>query len=644
MMMSKRQILKFSLILSLVLSLSYVPTAQTQRAHAILGVGDINLESVPTVVRFILEAIAFPIAQTMIDDMTKATIDWANSGFEGSPAYNINPEAYFTNLVDESVGEVIQNELPFLCSPFRDKIQFTLSLNYYQPAEKYFQCTFSEAYGNIEDFAQGFRDGGGWDSWFELTQNPTNNPYGAYIAARARIDSKIEEESTRSRDELNQSSGYLNYRKCVAYNPDESTLNKIRDDLKSNKQRAPDRYQAPYDLSKQAGECIERGEITSPGTSIKSALETTFAAPVAKLINVDSVDQLLSAFSTGLLRRYVFARDDFGLFSSNSSGVERELLDVDGDGIPDGYDMDPITGEGYGELDICSHGIRDPDESPSNTNCLLSKTVTSSPFYLPVCEKLDITIAQLEGHLKYVSENSFNKNLSNIWLNKTLPATSAVGDFLSLLTRLEITESSYTNTMEVLGRYSKNLDKISKSLAKDGDLKEGWSSTFLGLGMGQSDNDAKAKHTRNTSKVITYLRSFQNEVTKNCSDPNFGAISNIPAPEIEEIADEEIGNSDPITGDRGSQVSGSCFATSEEVALGKSVTWIAQTSLQNPSYSWSGDDLSGRTGPTVSVTYSSIGLKKAGVSVSGVDATGNSQSLNVSCVNGVTVTSGENFE
>lgn len=629
-MMPKRQILKFSLVLSLVLSLSYVPTAQTQRAHAILGVGDINLESVPTVVRFILEAIAFPIAQTMIDDMTKATIDWANTGFEGSPAYNINPEAYFTNLVDESVGEVIQNELPFLCSPFRDKIQFTLSLNYYQPAEKYFQCTFTEAYGNIEDFAQGFRDGGGWDSWFELTQNPTNNPYGAYIAAKARIDSKIGEKSTRSRDELNQSSGYLNYRKCVAYNPDESTLNQIRNDLKSNKQRAPDRYQTPYDLSKQAGECIERGDIISPGTSIKGALETTFAAPVAKLINADSVDQLLSAFSTGLLRRFVFARGDYGLFSSDSIGAERELLDIDGDGIPDGYDTDPPTDPGYGELDICSHGIVDPEESPSNENCRPSKTVTSSPFFLPICEKLDITIAELDRHVKFVSENKFDKNLSNVWINKTLPATSAVGDFLSLLSRMELLK--YTNAMGTLGKYSKDLDTITKSLTKDGDLKEGW---FSG-----GDNKARLQHAANTQKIITYLNSFQSELVKNCSNPDEEALSEIPAPDIESLPDPNA----PTTNNEGqAQVSATCFATSEGVTLGESVTWIAQTSLQSPSYSWNGDSLSGRTGPTASITYSSVGPKNAGVSVSGIDATGSNQSLSVSCVNGVTVTNEENF-
>ena len=539
--MINKKFLKFSITLSLVFSLFYVPTLQTQRAHALLGVGDINLESVPTVVRFILETIAFPIATTMIDDMTRSTIEWANSGFEGSPAYNINPGAYFLELADNAAGGVIQNELEFLCSPFKDSIRTSLVLNYYEPPEQYFQCTFSEAFGNLEDFYQDFDSGGGWDTWFQLTQRTTNNPYGAYIEAKARIDSKTADESTRTRDELNQSSGYLNYRKCVTYNPDESVLNKIREDNKNKKQRAPDRYQAPYDLSKQPGECIERGDITSPGTSIKSALESTFAAPVAKLIEADSVDQLLSAFSTGLLRRYVFAKDDFGLFSSNSSGAERELLDVDGDGIPDGYDTDPITGDGYGELDICSHGIEDSDEPPSNANCRLSKTVTSSPFYLPVCEKLDITIAELEGHLKYFNENSFNKNLSNIWLNKTLPATSAVGDFLSLLSRLEITEPSYVNALEVLGKYSKDLEKIAKSLAKDGDLKG-----FFGHG---GDDGARKKHVRNTSKVVSYLKSFQTEVTKNCSAPDFEALSNIPAPETEEMTDEDIWGPDTETGD-----------------------------------------------------------------------------------------------
>ena len=64
--MSKKQILKLSIVLSLMFSLFYIPSPQTQRAHAFLGVGDINLESVPVVVRFMLETIAFPIAPLQI--------------------------------------------------------------------------------------------------------------------------------------------------------------------------------------------------------------------------------------------------------------------------------------------------------------------------------------------------------------------------------------------------------------------------------------------------------------------------------------------------------------------------------------------------------------------------------------------------
>ncbi|MFH1472791.1 MAG: hypothetical protein ABIF06_00005, partial [bacterium] len=272
-MMFRKRILILFVAISLVFSAVYMPTPQTPRAQAILGVGDINLESIPTVVGFILQHVGMTMAKIMIDDMVRSTIDWANSGFEGGPAYNINPKQYFINLADAAAGQVIQNELEFLCSPFKDQIRASLTLNYYQPSQQYFQCTFSEALGNLDDFYQDFNTGGGWDTWFEMTQRPTNNPYGAYIEAQARIDLKINSEKSISESELAQSGGYFNYQKCEVYNPDKSVLDKIRSDLNSGKQRAPTRYQAPYDLSKQPGACIEQGDITTPGTAINKAVE-----------------------------------------------------------------------------------------------------------------------------------------------------------------------------------------------------------------------------------------------------------------------------------------------------------------------------------------------------------------------------------
>ncbi|MEK7186752.1 MAG: hypothetical protein AAB690_02710 [Patescibacteria group bacterium] len=626
--MFKKQVLIFFIVFSLTSTAFYLPSSRTPRAHAVFGVLD-TVINLPDIVWEVLDSVAIGIAQVMVDDMVRSTIDWANSGFEGSPAYNINPKAYFIDLADKAAGEVINNELQFLCSPFRDKIQLSLSLNYYQPPQEYFQCTFSEVLANVEDFYQGFNDGGGWDTWFEMTQNPTNNPYGAYIAAKTRLDTKINEESTRSKDELNQSSGYLNYRECKYYNPDESVLKTISDGLKSSdpvKRAYAKNYPEKYDLSKQAGACIEEGSVVTPGSAIKDVVEKSLGSGMARLADVESINELVGAFATGLLRRYVFAEGGRGLFSSGSSAEStiREVKDVDGDKIPDGYDYNDD-----GQLDICHHGLKDSEQSPSNDNCVGSRNASNSSFFIPICDKLASATKGTQKYLEFVEKNVFNKQYSNTWSNRTLVMSNVIENLTNTISRYEI--EAYDPALFKLGKFTKYTDKVIESLAKDEDIRIGNNDDGL------YDEVERQKIIKNTKELFQYLQQFQ-EVMGNCDNPDTGAIGSLPPPEIDDVGNEEGEEAGSPGSGSANQVSGSCYATTQEVALGEPVTWISQTNLQDATYSWSGDEISSRTAPTVSVTYSTAGGKSAGVSISGTDANGQSKNLSLSCLNSVTVT------
>ena len=124
-------------------------------------------------------------AQIAIQRIVASTVEWANTGFEGNPAYVTDPKQYFSDLSDGIAGEfILGSDLSFLCSPFQTQIRLALRQSYVRPNP--FQCTLTQVVGNIENFYGDFSQGG-WDAWFSMTQNPTNNPYGAYLEAKIEL-------------------------------------------------------------------------------------------------------------------------------------------------------------------------------------------------------------------------------------------------------------------------------------------------------------------------------------------------------------------------------------------------------------------------------------------------------------------------
>lgn len=300
---------KFLIVLtvfSLVTSAAYMPLT-APRAQAIFGIGDLVID-VKALLRSVADGLAMTLAQRMIDDMVKSTITWANTGFNGNPAYITNPGRYFTNIADQTAGSFIAgSDLGFMCSPFRDTIRLSLALEYYQPPENQFQCTLSGVKGNIENFYEDF-SAGGWDSWFSMTQNPTNNPYGAYVTAKDELDSRIAKAVGMASAEQAANQGFLSLKDCAVYNPSQAAIDDYEKGTytKGSPGQAIADNKVPYDETKPAGACIKDGAIKTAGTTIKAQLDNVLPVGINKLVTVTHIEQLIGAFANGLLQRYVF--------------------------------------------------------------------------------------------------------------------------------------------------------------------------------------------------------------------------------------------------------------------------------------------------------------------------------------------------
>jgi hypothetical protein len=57
---------------------------------------------------FIGDRLAVMITNQIIQRMTASIVNWINTGFQGSPAFLTNPEAFFTDVGDQITGEFLK--------------------------------------------------------------------------------------------------------------------------------------------------------------------------------------------------------------------------------------------------------------------------------------------------------------------------------------------------------------------------------------------------------------------------------------------------------------------------------------------------------------------------------------------------------
>ncbi len=174
-----------------------------------------------------LNGIAISLARNQLTAMTKATMNWVTTGFNGDPFYIRNINSFVKNISDE----ILNNEL----SMFKDGAgnwnttdypygrSFSRSLiNARETATdplnslKYDLTSYLEPGATTEDFSRDFSRGG-WNAWLALTQRPQNNPLSFTMLASEAIAEKQAREVENAKEELANNDNFLSQKKCVVY-------------------------------------------------------------------------------------------------------------------------------------------------------------------------------------------------------------------------------------------------------------------------------------------------------------------------------------------------------------------------------------------------------------------------------------------
>ncbi len=225
-----------------------------------------------------LDSVAYMVAKTVTRKLTQKTINWINSGFKGNPGYITDPEQFFLNVGDDLASQFLsQAGVNKLCSPFKAEVRLALAKNYINDNNNY-SCTLSILQNNYDAFTQDFSQGG-WQGWFEITQNQQNNPYGAYLAAKSSLSMQVGNQIDSKQKEIDLGTGFLNYKRCP---------------------RGAIIIVDPVTL---VPGCSVKEETVTPGTVIQDQIKETLGTKWGELVSADEFNEIITALVSQLIEQ-----------------------------------------------------------------------------------------------------------------------------------------------------------------------------------------------------------------------------------------------------------------------------------------------------------------------------------------------------
>jgi len=287
--MRKFLILSIAILMALSMSFSY----KTPEASAGLSSGSVVVVSnniVDDLKEWVLDNAAFVFTKTMIRGLTDSIVNWINSGFEGDPIFVSNPRDYLLDIANETTGVFLsETGRANWCEPFRPHILIALSQvdTYMERAE----CTLLDVVDNIEDFYEDFSEGG-WRGWIELTQNPQNNPYGAYLIAETELSRRLAKAELLAQKEVDQGAGFVSLKKCVEYDTDISLSGENCT------------YRNGICIPNEEPNCI-RYENTTPGRIIADHLSFNLGSSQRQLELADELGESIAAIGNALINQLI---------------------------------------------------------------------------------------------------------------------------------------------------------------------------------------------------------------------------------------------------------------------------------------------------------------------------------------------------
>lgn len=236
---------------------------------------------------YVVNGLAWDAANLAIESMTKSTVNWINSGFQGSPAFVTDLNENFQGVSDAIAARFfteLSTEIDGIATtPFQDRVLDAARLAYYlhtSPESFYtrYPYTLNQVSPDDRAFLNGDFSQGGFNAWFATVMNAPNNPYDARILADRVLNESIGGAIQIRTQELDWSKGFLSWRgECKVEAPEGDAVSLDNKDT-----------------------CLSY-EVKTPGSVIEQQLNNQLDSGRERLIVADDINEIISALLNQLV-------------------------------------------------------------------------------------------------------------------------------------------------------------------------------------------------------------------------------------------------------------------------------------------------------------------------------------------------------
>ena len=268
-----------------------------------------------------IQSIGRLITKMLLQKLTLSTVNWINSGYDGSPSFVQDPGKFFNDIAKTEIlqfgieidasgnpfgKEWQRNQALTLKNKFADNAKYSFNEIVQQNNPEYSDITFRE------DFSMG-----GWDAWTAMTQIPANNPLGAKLMFDNEIQKRLAgtDQSTaqNTRDALKEAGGFLGDQRCM------DATGRINYNV----------TRSEYDEGLKATPPVElcsAWKYVTPGKMLADAATNVMGYQNNSLLNVEDLNDAVAAISDAILNQFSASIYQKGFANLDYQGIDGVLV------------------------------------------------------------------------------------------------------------------------------------------------------------------------------------------------------------------------------------------------------------------------------------------------------------------------------